>query len=57
MDEISMDLTSVAPLRIFNGINEHLGPVVAHPLYLNTEPQASLMGSTHVVVGLFENLL
>ena len=56
MDEVTVDLTVMASLRIGDGIRDHLRPVIAKSSKPVSELRSGLVSSTHTVISFFEHL-
>lgn len=57
MDEISVDLASVASFCIVDGVRKHFRPVVSHSFDLVAELWTGFLSFTCVIVSFFEDLL
>jgi len=57
IDEVTMDLTCMASLRIGNGVRDHFRPVIAKSSKPVFEFGFGLVSSAHTVMRFFECLL
>lgn len=57
MNEVFVDLTSVAMLCILDGISEHLRPIITYSLDSIAKLRAFLMGPTRAIAGFLSGLL
>ena len=57
MDEVIVDLTSMASLRIGDSIRDHLRPIVAKSSKPVSELGAGYVSSAHTIMSFFERLL